>query len=119
MAREKRSPSRLWFWALPVLANAYLVLLLIFGFIARLLPPWWAKQVAHVLLMPLLLAEFVVEPVLEPLEPMSLPVAFAVGLGAWEALAFVMGLVCYGAVLLVYAIVPADSAEGKQGNGSV
>ena len=69
-----------------------------------------------------LFSEFVLTPVVHALGPEVLegPLTFyAIGLGLWEFCAAVLGLLCYGAVLLVYAIVPAESAGGKQGNGSV
>jgi len=41
-----------------------------------------------------------------------------IGLGLWELAAMLTGLAVYGVASLLYAIIPVEGGEGKQGDGS-
>ena len=119
MAPNKKWPSRWWFWSPVVGVNLYVLTLYLFFRLpfGKLNLPIW-----RVLGVPAwVFSELVGKPVMEALGPEVLedPVTvWAIGLTLWQLAAVVLGLLCYGAVLLVYAIVPGEGGEGKQNDGS-
>ena len=112
MAGSDRSPSAWWFWGFPGLANAYLLPLVMLAFlVARSPSP--ALDRFEVIAVPF---QFFLDNMVQPMlgewgwfDPADLLLALAM----WELAAVVLGLVCYGAAALVYAIVPSDSVEKK------
>ncbi len=115
MGSRHRWPSRWWWWVPFIGANVYLPGLLLF-------PGDWDfwHDVPPLVRAPLVLfGEFVARPVIRALGPETLGplTGFAIFLALWELVAVVLGLVCYGAVLLLYAIVPdgPDSGERERG----
>ena len=118
MASRHRWPSRWWFWGPVIGANLYLLAL-------YLLPPFpfWGRPsvplplfVYRVLIGPVdLFSEFVGRPVMDALGPEVFEdplTTYAIGMALWELVAVVLGLACYGAVLLVCAIVPDGPDSG-------
>ena len=124
MASRHRWPSRWWFWGPVIGANLYqLALSVLPQILYRARAPEWVILFAfRVLVAPVnLFGKFVAGPVMEVLgqETFGPLTDFAIGLALWEILAAVLGLVCYGAVLLVYAIVPRGPDSGDRERGQL
>ncbi len=130
MAREKRWPSRWWFWIVPILANVYLAL-----FFAAL----WALEcgvfrggvftgrlrtflhlAARVSILPAkLFVDGLFGPLMEVLNvdarSLGEPAALVLISGLWELCAVAAGLLVYGAAALVCVIVPREES-GQEGS---
>ncbi len=118
MAGRHRWPSRWWFWGHVIGANLYVLTLYLFFWAGVQLP----SLVSRLLMGPCdLFFEFVGTPVLEALGPETFgPLTeFAIGLALWELVAVALGLACYGAMLLVYAIVPGGPDSGDREGGQL
>ncbi len=119
MASRNRWPSRWWFWG-PVI-GANLDLLAVYPFFwGRAGPP---SLVSWMLVLPFwLYVKFVGVHITDALglEAYTEPVTtYAVVLALWELLAVVLGLACYGVVLLLYAIVPGRPDSGDRERGQL
>ncbi len=132
MPRGDKWPSRWWFWSVPILANVYLALAFaVFWavrsgaftgvFTGRL--RIFLHSVERAFYVPVgLFARWLLGPLMEVLNVddglLSLPGNLAIFIGAWEVCAVAGGLVCYGAVALICAVVPGQGGKGNQGDGS-
>ncbi len=132
MARRNKWPSKWWFWSVPILANVYLALAVavfwavrsgVFTgvFTGRL--RIFLHSAERAFYVPgALFAGWLLDPLMEVFSvdvgSLSLAAGIAIFVGVWEVCAVAGGLVCYGAVLLVHAISPAEGDEGKQDHAS-
>ncbi len=132
MARGDRWPSKWWFWSVPILANVYLALFFavfwavrsgVFTgvFTGRL--RIFLHGAERVFYVPgALFARWPFDPLMEVFNvdvgSLSLAAWLALFVGVWEVCAVAGGLVCYGAVALVDAVVPGQRGQGDQGHAS-
>ena len=119
MASRHKWPHRWWFWGPVIGANLYLLALYLYALVFLSGRSAWLPSLVYwVLEAPaVLIWEFVGGPVTDALGPEMFedPLTdFAIGLVLWELSAAVLGLVCYYAVLLVYAIVPDGPDSGDR-----
>ena len=126
MAREKRWPSKWWFWSVPILAHLYLALCFaVFwalrrGVFARFFTGGlrsFLDRAARASLVPALLFNGrVLGPLVELLnvDVGSLKIAVAIGMGVGELCAVVGGLLLYGGAALVSVMVQGERG-GERG----
>ncbi len=120
MAQVSRWPSRWWFWGILILGNVYLVVPVVHlmsqdrGSFVGLISPE-VEGVVRVLATPaFLFAKYVVMPVARDWQPWQGEAKLIViALTTWEVAAVVLGLVLYGAVALVHAILPEIRSDGE------
>lgn len=132
MARGDKWPSKWWFWSVPILANVYLALAFavfwavrsgVFTgvFTGRL--RIFLHSAERAFYVPgALFAGWLLDPLMEVFNvdvgSLSLAAGMAIFVGVWEVCAVAGGLLLYGGVALLYAIIPGEGGEGKQGDGS-
>ena len=115
MSSNGSKPSKWWFWGGVALWNGYLLALEVVSFCMAVFTG------GHLQPMPLFTtpAEFfsyLCRPLWElffPAATETFPAAFLLSILLWELGAMVLGLACYGAVLLVYTLFP--HGQGKDG----
>ncbi len=123
MASDDRRPSGLWFWAFPVAAGLYLLLILVADLVA------WRFQLRgrqpigplleaiglpanlflHRIILPLLAVWRRSRPTVVT-TPVHAYLAFVV---LWELGAALVGVVAYGVAVVVCAIVPKERGSGE------
>ena len=128
MARGDKGPSKWWFWGFPAVGIAYLLIAIALyevlgpaGFWASLphIVVTVAGTIGELFLIPArLFAWRVADPLLGALqvEPLSLA-GWVLFLGLWELAAALLGMICYGVALLVYAIAPEPGGEREGDTG--
>ena len=121
MARDKRWPSKWWFWAFPTLGALYIgvfVLLLPTLSGCSLRPP--PRRFLVVYATPALtLFERVAEPAFAAIGIEDQSGALLLALALCEIVALLVGLAVYGAAALVSAVVPGENGgEGERTDGS-
>jgi len=119
MPRSDRLPSRWWFWCIPALANAYVLLTIMVCLIEELCSLRFLHVVADVLQEPgVLFVDNVARPTFGDWGASPDLSDILLTLGLWESCAVVLGMVCYGGALIVYAGFPAGGAGGEQSDAS-
>ncbi len=121
MARGKKWPSKWWFWGPFLAVNLYLFIGL-FAPLSLCASGGPARRaILNFLYLPLrLVGDSFVDPIAEALDLFEENLAVYVGVlaASYELAAVVLGLMCYGLVALVYAILSGEGGEGRQGDGS-
>ncbi len=122
MAREKRWPSRWWFWGPFLALNLYLFIGL-FDPLSLYASGGPAREaILNFLYLPLrFVGDSFVDPIAEALDLYEGNLAVYVGVlaASYELAAAVVGLVVYGAAALVYLIIPGENGgEGERNDGS-
>ena len=122
MPRSDRLPSKWWFWVFPAVGAGYIAvgvaLLALASFLPGLAGECTLYAGVHVGSVVYAFGDWL-DPVLEIFNPDDdFNIDAAITLVIWMLAAMLLGAVCYGAALIVYAVLPGEGPGGEQSDAS-